>query len=475
MIFEHYSKNKKILIPVVAVLLAIGVFLVLERQYVVENDWVQISAELQECLSKSDTESHERCQELISLIQDYEDCIAAGFLIMKSNPSQCGTPDGRVFVEGVEVETDPNLLLEAWNIPDPNNKPEVIDIGWQWMVAEKVAGGLVVRGTWDKNDQGIFVSLADADKFIRIKNSEGAPTPYFTTGKNIYIFKTDKNSKKAVATNTPIPTPLQIQEADINTFVPGISHDLSYISKDKNRVYIHGIPDASIDAQTLIALDGMDYFFQYFFKDRNHVYDARPEQGSDLKYKITSYDPQTFEILKSVYGYTKDKNGVYYEDKKIAGADPNTFQVLTTPKLSAGKADHATYSYSKDIKNVYYLGQVIPNADPKTFTPIDTGGTYAHYYGKDGVSVYEGTTTIPFADPKTFRPLWYPIYEGCGPSRYSVDATHVFFEKQIVTGADPATFEALILQYGRDKNGLWFKDKLEKQMPPNFEPVCNYG
>src|SRR3989344_3316609 len=153
----------------------------------------------------------------------------------------------------------------------------------------------------------------------------------------------------------------------------------------------------------------------------------------------------------------------------------NTFQVLTTPKLSAGKADHATYSYSKDIKNVYYLGQIIPNAEPETFIPIDTGGSYAHYYGKDNVSVYEGIIAIPFADPKTFKPLWYPIYEGCGPSKYSIDATHVFFERNIVPGADPTTFKALILQYGRDKNGLWFKDKLETEMPEGFEPVCNYG
>jgi len=478
MFFEHASKNKKTILIASIALVVIGGILYFyggNKTKNIERDWTAIAAELKECLPKSDTESHERCQELISLIQDYDDCVASGFSIMKSNPSQCGTPDGRVFMEGLKVETDPDTTLEVWSIPDPNNKPEVIDIGWQWMVAERVFGGLVIRGTWDRNDQGVFIPVQNADKFTRIKNSEGAPTPYFTTGDKIYIFKTDADSKKAVATNTPIPTPLLITGADIQTFVPGISHDLSYISKDKNRVYIHGVSDASVDAGTLTAVEGMDYFFQYFFKDKNHVYDARTYQDQSIPYKITQYDPGTFEIFNGIYGYTKDKNGVYYEDGKIIGADPNTFQVLTTPKLSAGKADHATYSYSKDIKNVYYLGQIIPNAEPETFIPIDTGGSYAHYYGKDNVSVYEGIIAIPFADPKTFKPLWYPIYEGCGPSKYSIDATHVFFERNIVPGADPTTFKALILQYGRDKNGLWFKDKLETEMPEGFEPVCNYG
>lgn len=359
--------------------------------------------------------------------------------------------------------------MQVVSIPDPYTKQGVIDIGWQWMLAEQAPEGLIVRGTWDRNEQGVFVILPDANKFTRIKNAEGAPTPYFTTGDKIYIFKTDKNSKKA-STNTPIPIPFLISGADIKTFVPGISNDLAYISNDKNFVYIRGISDTSLDPQSIASVEGD----RYLFKDKNGVYDSRTEYNSSDLYRKNQYDPATF-IIFDTYGYTKDKNGIYFEDKKIEGVDPQTFEVLTHPALSAGKATFAVYSYSKDVMNVYYLGQIIPNADPKTFVPVDTGGAYAHYYGKDKALVYEGTTTVPYADPKTFKPLWYPIYEGCGPSKYSVDATHVFFERSIVSGADPVTFKALILQYGRDKNGLWFKDKLETGMPKDFEPVCNYG
>ncbi|OGF28163.1 hypothetical protein A2303_01970 [Candidatus Falkowbacteria bacterium RIFOXYB2_FULL_47_14] len=60
---------------------------------------INLAEALAECLPKSDSESHEKCQELLSLIHDFDDCVAAGFSIMKSNPPQCATPDGRTFTE----------------------------------------------------------------------------------------------------------------------------------------------------------------------------------------------------------------------------------------------------------------------------------------------------------------------------------------------------------------------------------------
>jgi hypothetical protein len=50
-------------------------------------------------LPKSDTISHEKCTQLLSQIKTFDDCVFAGFSIMKSNPPQCATPDGRTFVE----------------------------------------------------------------------------------------------------------------------------------------------------------------------------------------------------------------------------------------------------------------------------------------------------------------------------------------------------------------------------------------
>lgn len=58
-----------------------------------------LADELKECLPKSDTASHEKCNELLKQITDYNSCVDAGFSIMKSNPPQCATPDGRTFME----------------------------------------------------------------------------------------------------------------------------------------------------------------------------------------------------------------------------------------------------------------------------------------------------------------------------------------------------------------------------------------
>lgn len=58
-----------------------------------------IAAQLRECLPKSDMVSHDKCQELLNGIKNFDDCVNAGFSILKSNPAQCATPDGRTFAQ----------------------------------------------------------------------------------------------------------------------------------------------------------------------------------------------------------------------------------------------------------------------------------------------------------------------------------------------------------------------------------------
>lgn len=66
---------------------------------IAKNPNNSLAEELKECLPKSDTASHEKCNALLGRITDYNSCIGAGFSIMKSNPPQCATPDGRTFVQ----------------------------------------------------------------------------------------------------------------------------------------------------------------------------------------------------------------------------------------------------------------------------------------------------------------------------------------------------------------------------------------
>jgi hypothetical protein len=69
------------------------------QSIVVKQEQRTLAEELRDCLSKSDTASHEKCNELLKRVVDYDSCVNAGFSIMKSNPPQCATPDGRTFVE----------------------------------------------------------------------------------------------------------------------------------------------------------------------------------------------------------------------------------------------------------------------------------------------------------------------------------------------------------------------------------------
>jgi len=72
-----------------------------------------IAEELQECLPKSDIASHERCNELLATIRNFDDCVNAGFSIIKSNPLQCATLDGRTFID--ETNSTWGIVLATLN------------------------------------------------------------------------------------------------------------------------------------------------------------------------------------------------------------------------------------------------------------------------------------------------------------------------------------------------------------------------
>lgn len=74
-----------------------------------KQEQISLADELKECLPKSDTASHEKCNELLATIRNFDDCVDAGFSIMKSNPPQCATPDGRNFID--EANSDWTVIL----------------------------------------------------------------------------------------------------------------------------------------------------------------------------------------------------------------------------------------------------------------------------------------------------------------------------------------------------------------------------
>lgn len=127
---------------------------------------------------------------------------------------------------------------------------------------------------------------------------------------------------------------------------------------------------------------------------------------------------------------------VYCSGKKIRGADPSTFQVIS----ESGE-------YSKDNTHVYYCHKKIKGADPDTFAPLDP--SYPILW-KDDRQVYYYDRPIPKADGSTY------LYLGEG---YGKDARMVFFLQRPVKGADPGTFSVTGNMAAKDQHHSYFKGK----------------
>lgn len=137
---------------------------------ITENDDIQsddiiqptISDELKECLPKSDMGSRDKCEKLLASINNFDGCVSAGFSIMKSNPPQCATPDGRTFVQTARP-TNTVKLVEEWTTATDTpialaGFSFTLPPGWHGSVYEKpYAGGKHVLVQKDPKRAGFVI------------------------------------------------------------------------------------------------------------------------------------------------------------------------------------------------------------------------------------------------------------------------------------------------------------------------------
>ncbi len=163
--------------------------------------------------------------------------------------------------------------------------------------------------------------------------------------------------------------------------------------------------------------------------------------------RLHGLDPQSFEVLSghngSVFGIFRDKNGVYALEvaieggyaggRKIEGADSETFKVLDT-------------YFERDATSVFSGSTVVPNADTATFTSLAFG------YGKDSNSVYFGTTKVEGVDPEHA----VIIAAGTqGMDHVLIDGKAVYDGVTKIEGADSESFRLLTYGYAIDKTHLY--------------------
>ena len=232
----------------------------------------------------------------------------------------------------------------------------------------------------------------------------------------------------------------KVENVDLGTFK--VLNDK--YAKDVKNVYFSGNKSfEDVDSGTFEVLPA-DYS-----KDKNNVYS--PENG--WIQKVNGANPKTIKVLNQFY--LKDDKNVFFNDKKILGADANSFIALDKEN-----------GYAKDKNTVYYFGQKVEGANAKTFEVISDGE-----YSKDDKNVYASGEIIKGADPKTFREFPETSY-----SRDKNNLYYYFGEDKFLGKIDENNFEFLDDFIIRNGNEIYFYgNKLKLKDAKKFKLIKNTG
>jgi hypothetical protein len=206
-------------------------------------------------------------------------------------------------------------------------------------------------------------------------------------------------------------------------------------------------------------IEGNTVYYQYC-----NIPFAEHDGGSNDKVVLINADASSFKTLNNSYG--SDKQNVYYYEKRIADANPQSFEIIAFKNTNEANK----FAYSKDKNYVFRYGIKINGANPKTFKvlgqiPYSRDDADYFFEGKqmsvnnvnsfriitesgidflsiDNKSYYLKDKKYPLKDYKSFK------YLGSG---YFKDNVSVYFLDSIVKEADSKTFE-VFGGYGQDKN-----------------------
>jgi hypothetical protein len=176
------------------------------------------------------------------------------------------------------------------------------------------------------------------------------------------------------------------------------------LAKTKNAVYYYGKKKHQVaDPKTFTLVN------TYHAKDSQNVYNL-----CDLT-KVTGETPEKLVSVGVIC--EKGNTSVYCGGKKVAGADPKTFE-------------HIWRGFYRDAKRVYHLGVPMENLDPKTFKAL----TWGHVKDINGIYFFDETlkelTKIEGVDTNTFE---------ITQKYYSKDRFNTYFKGERVTDTQEVT------------------------------------
>ena len=302
---------------------------------------------------------------------------------------------------------------------------------------------------------------------------------YYKDKNNIYFLNDRDNKMKLEKLNYADPKTFEIINGnfardDKNLYIFGYKLDgidpktfetLNYeMIKDKNGVYfLENISEENENSEIKtkkLNLKGLDLRSfkkvddsDYYFKDKNSIY----YEDSGNLHKIENADLKTFKDLD--YNFAKDKNNIYYKNKKLDGIDAASFEKI---EFNFIKDKNGLYKIDEDEeKNEIKLIPLNEKVNLENFEEI--GGNYykddknLYYFGENEFKKIDGS------DPNSFE------YDNENYTFIAKDKNNVYFDGEKVKGIDVKSAEGIDGLWIKDKNSVFYQGKkLEKISSNNF-------
>ncbi|QUB94857.1 DKNYY domain-containing protein [Leptotrichia sp. oral taxon 218] len=302
---------------------------------------------------------------------------------------------------------------------------------------------------------------------------------YFKDKDNIYFLNDKDDKMEFEKLDGANPKTFEIVDDyfardDKNVYILGYKVDgidpktfeaLNYeMIKDKNGVYfLENISEENenseiktkklnlkgLDLRSFKKIDDSDYYF----KDKNSIY----YEDSGNLHKIENADLKTFKDLD--YNFAKDKNNIYYKNKKLDGIDAASFEKI---EFNFIKDKNGLYKIDEDEeKNEIKLIPLNEKVNLENFEEI--GGNYykddknLYYFGENEFKKIDGS------DPNSFE------YDNENYTFIAKDKNNVYFDGEKVKGIDVKSAEGIDGLWIKDKNSVFYRGKkLEKISSNNF-------
>lgn len=227
-----------------------------------------------------------------------------------------------------------------------------------------------------------------------------------------------------------IPKPVKIIDIEFDSTTDLDKNPLFYDPEEKSIIYYWSDGKQVYWRYNPISKDVKNFqvFNDRFAKDSTHCF------LQSIKLRWAEHD--SFAALN--YCYAFDGKSAQTTAGRFEPADPQTFTVcddgfwLSTNKITltdgrcCEEQKHIPYGYAKDSKQVYYENyagkiKILKKADPVTFVSNNDG-----YYGWDQNNVFYGKNTLPGANPATWKLL-------DGFYHVSTDGKHFYIQNHKVS------------------------------------------